>query len=458
MRALGYRVVDRVVDHYAHRAERSIRSDDASALPGLQGESLPEEGRPVEEVLARIEDEVLGNLIHVDHPRFFAFVPSPSNYLGFLGDALASGLNVFAGNWLEAAGPAAVEVATVEWIRERCGLPAGAGGLFVSGGSAANLTGLFTARQIRLGESAGRATAYASDQVHSSLDRTLRLIGLPAGRFRRLECDARFRLDLERLRRSVAADREDGLEPWAVIANAGATNTGAVDPLPELAAFCREEGLWLHVDGAYGGAAVFSDRARRLLTGIGEADSVSLDPHKWLFQPFEIGCALVRDVSHLHRAFNVSADYLVDIAAEGAEVNFCDRGFQLTRSFRALKLWTTLQVHGRREIERAIDHGLDIARHTAELVDRSSGWETIGESDLGIVALRFVDAPAGELDRINRDLVRRSLEDGLCMVSSTTLRGHVWLRMCPLHPGTTREDVRRSLDRLDQLARTARDA
>jgi hypothetical protein len=207
-----------------------------------------------------------------DHPRFFAFVPSPSNYVGFLADALSSGFNVFAGTWLGASGPAMVELVTVGWYRTSA-VSRPADGLFVSGGSTANLTALAVARESKLGAEAARGVAYASDQVHSSVGRALKVLGLRSDQLRLLPADDAFRLGIADLERAVAEDRAVGRQPFCVIANAGTTNTGSVDPLPELADLCAAEGLWLHADGAYGGGALLSERGKRALAGIERADA-----------------------------------------------------------------------------------------------------------------------------------------------------------------------------------------
>jgi len=248
-----------------------------------------------EAVLNQLERDVLSNTMHVNHPRFLAYVPGPGNFVGAMADALISGYNVFAGTWISGSGPAAVELTVLEWLRDLCGLPVGAGGLFVSGGSMANLTALAVAREVKVKGASKTQTVYFSDQAHSSLQKALRVIGLPAANVRKVSSDASFGLPAGELARRIEQDRATGKHPFCVIANAGTTNTGAIDPLREISALCREHGLWLHVDGAYGAAAVIAERGRELLGGLELADSLSLDPHKWLFQPFEIGCVLVRD-------------------------------------------------------------------------------------------------------------------------------------------------------------------
>ncbi len=313
MREIGYRVIDRLVEHLTTLRSQPVgaKADPAVLIPALS-EPAPEEGSAFETVLAQLEQQVLRNSMHVNHPRFLAYVPGPSNFVGAMADALASGYNVFAGTWISGSGPAAVELAVVNWLREACGFPPQAGGLFVSGGTMANLTALAVARHVVLEDRLDGATVYFSDQAHSSLEKALFLIGISPSNFRRLPSDDDFRLPLDQLARSIAQDRASGCRPFCVIANAGTTNTGAIDPLSELSALCQAERVWLHVDGAYGAAAALSPRGREQLSGMQLADSLSLDPHKWLFQPFEIGCVLVRDMAQLRDTFRILPEYLKD--------------------------------------------------------------------------------------------------------------------------------------------------
>ena len=314
MRALGYRVIDMLVEHFQELPEKPVtRKADRPTLEARLREAIPEHGANVLEVLGRLQRDVFSNIMHTDHPRFFAFVPSPSNFVSVMADALASGFNVFAATWLEASGPTQIELVTIDWLRQACGLPDSAGGLFVSGGSMANMTALAVARHVQLGNRTEGAVIYCSDQTHSSVERGLRVLGFQDSQMCKIRSAAdRFRLDVSALRRAIEADRAAGRVPFCVVANAGMTNTGAIDPLMALADYCRQEELWLHVDGAYGAAAVFCERGQALLDGLACVDSLSLDPHKWLFQPYEIGCVLVREERWLRDAFHILPEYLED--------------------------------------------------------------------------------------------------------------------------------------------------
>ena len=458
MRRLGYRVVDRLVDHWATlRDQPAGRRTGRLELERLLREPPPEDGRDPEEVLRRVETDVLAHMGRVHHPRFFAFVPGPGNWIGVLGDLLAAGTNVFAGTWFEASGPAMVELVTVDWLRTWCGLPDGAGGLFVSGGSMANLTALAVARRIALEDRVAGAVAYCSDQTHSAVDRAFAVLGFEPGQLRRLRSDDDQRLSMPALRDAIAADRSAGRRPFCVVANAGTTNTGAVDPLADLADLCAAEGLWMHADAAYGGAAVLCERGRRELAGLERSDSMALDPHKWLFQPFEIGCVLVRDRTWLPTTFHVLPDYLRDVETRRGEVNFADYGIQLTRGFRALKLWMTIQVFGVAGLRRAVERGFENAERAERLLRQAGVWRIVTPARMGVVTFIWspADVPAAEAREATEGLVEAALQDGTALISSTTLRGEPVLRICAINPRTTTADLERSVARLAELARKA---
>jgi aromatic-L-amino-acid decarboxylase len=312
----------------------------------------------------------------------------------------------------------------------------------------ANLTALAVARHVKIEDRSDNATVYLSDQAHSSLDKALRLLGLGPQSVRKLASDEQYRLPVAALERSIREDRAAGKRPFCIIASAGTTNTGAVDPLPELAALARKEDLWLHVDGAYGAAAALCDRGRRLLSGIDLADSLSLDPHKWLFQPFEIGCVLVRDKKHLNDTFQILPEYLKDTHQQSAEINFTDYGLQLTRSFRALKLWLSLKYFGLEAFRAAIERGFALAEFTEACLRKMPGWEIITPAQMGIVCFRYAGADDSAHQRLVQDLIR----DGFALITSTILRGRTVLRMCPINPRSTEADVEEALKRLDKFA------
>jgi aromatic-L-amino-acid/L-tryptophan decarboxylase len=455
-RRLGHRVVDALVERLVELPELRVAEPvGREEIEARLREPLPEHGCDPEPLLETVLSDVLAPGLRLDHPRFFAFVPSPSNPVAALADALAAGFNVFAGAWLASPGAAMIETVVLDWLRELCGLPTTTEGLFVSGGSMANLTALAVALEERAGSERPRAAVYISEEAHFSVERALRVAGVRHVRV--LGCDHDQRLVPGEVAATVAADRAAGRLPVCVVATAGTTGTGAVDPLVELRAVCDAQGLWLHVDGAYGAAAMLSPRGRAQLRGVELADSLALDPHKWLFQSFEAGCLLVRDGGALERTFGVAPPYARDAAASGSEVNFYERGIQGTRQFRALKLWMSLKVFGAATFRASVDKGLALAEHAERRLARDPAWEVITPAQLGIVTFRALraGASAAELDALNSRLPAAALNDGFAYVSSSRVRGATVLRLCTINPRTTREDVDLTIDRLADLAQGA---
>ncbi|MCC7497468.1 MAG: aminotransferase class V-fold PLP-dependent enzyme [Bryobacterales bacterium] len=448
MRRFGYQTIDLLVEHFAGLANGPVASlETRAALDARLAGPPPELASDPGEVLKRLERDVLSSRMRVDHPRFFAFVPSPGNFAGAMADALVSGLNIFAGTWMAGSGPIALEMATVRWLADACGMPASAGGLFVSGGSMANLTALAAARHAMLDDRTEGAMVYYSDQTHSSVERALRTIGFAAEQLRKLPSDDSYQLPAALLAEAVSSDRRAGLRPFAVVANAGTTNTGAVDPLPALGSFCRKEGLWLHADGAYGAASCLSARGRAALDGIGEVDSLSLDPHKWLFQPFECGCVVVRDAELLRRTFRITPEYLQDVHRL-SPANLCDYGVQLTRGLRALKLWMSIQIFGMQAFREAIDRGFQLAEYAEQRLRRMPGWDIVSPAQMAVVSFRYTEST-----NRSEELVKAMYQDGYAMLTSTVLKGQTALRLCTINPRTTEADLDRTLARLDHLAR-----
>ncbi len=454
MRRMGYEVIDLLVDHFQQLADKpATRHVDRQTLKSTLLNVPPEHPEPWAEILRQTQHEVMSAIGLTTHPRFFAFVPSPSNFVSVMADCLTSGFNVFAGNWLEGAGPSQVERTVLEWLRSWCGLPEDTGGVLVSGGSHANLTALATARHVKLRDEASRGVAYGSDQTHSSLLRAFRILGFAPDQFVRLPADNQFRLPLDSLRARVTADRQRGLRPFCVVANAGTTNTGAVDPLEELADFCQEEGLWLHADGAYGAAAVLCSEGKLALAGLDRLDSLTIDPHKWLFQPYECGCILVRNWRDLFGTFEVSAEYLADALRISEDVNFQDMGIQLTRSFRALKLWMSIRFFGLDAFRQAVARGMELAAIAESFIRETDNLHIFTAAQLGIVTF-FYAMPEHSLETangINQRIVDRVLAQGFATVTSTTLQGRKVLRMCTINPRTTEEDLRATVAHLASI-------
>ncbi len=433
MRALGYAAVDLVVDHMTGIGARpAYAAPDPERLLATLGGPLPMEGADPEPLLRQAIGAVVECGIRADHPGMLAYIPNHPTFAGAVADFVASGANVFAGSWQGGPGAAVLELAVLGWIRDALGLHPDAEGVLQSGGSMANLVALAVARDCHL---AGRPdrVAYASGQAHSSVGRALTVLGLPPAR--EIELDERLRLRPDRLATAVAADRAAGGTPWCVIAVAGATSSGAVDDLAALAAVCREHGLWLHVDGAYGGFLGLTERGREQLAGMREADSLVLDAHKSLFVPLTAGIVFVRRPGLLEQAFAVRPDYLRDAYALGG-TNFSDRGPELTRPFRALKVWLTIRAFGFRRLAAALDHGLDLAVLAADEIQRSGRLELVTGPWLGVVTFRSsAGLPA-------QRLVEAVAASGRGVISTTVIGSETVARACILGHRTTADDVR----------------
>jgi glutamate/tyrosine decarboxylase-like PLP-dependent enzyme len=416
-------------------------------------EPPPWRGAAFADVLSSFERDIAPYTYPPSHPRFLAFIPGASTFVGVLGDWLCSSSNFFAGVWFEAAGPARIELLVLDWFRELLGMPPGASGILTGGGSEANLTALVAARERVAVADRGRAVVYVGRQRHWSIDRAARVIGLLPEQVRAVEVDAGLRMCPDDLARRVADDRSAGLVPWVVVATAGTTNTGAVDPLSRIADIRDRERVWLHVDAAFGWAACLTDAGRRLLDGIGRADSVTFDPHKWLAQPFEVGGLLVRDPAELQRAFALRPEYMEDVEPAEGEVNFADRGVALSRRFRALKVWLSVKVLGLGWFARLVEHGRALGRYS-EAKLRQSGFEILSGEQLAIVCFRHVrpglDGPAQ--DRHNRDLLDALRASGEGFLSSTRLGGRVAIRFCLINWRTSAADVDRVIAALVRLA------
>jgi aromatic-L-amino-acid/L-tryptophan decarboxylase len=460
MRRLGYQVVDVVAEHLATLRDQRVSSTaDRSETRRLIAAPPPEAGTDFDVLLQRLKDKVFPLHTREPHPGFMAYVPSCPTFPAVLGDWLASGFNFFTGVWPIAPGPNEVELLVLDWFRAWLGMPAGTSGLLTSGGSAATLTAVVAARRAALrgkdGE-IGRLTLYTSEQAHSSVIRAAWIAGVPRSHVRSIEVDDEFQMRPEQLAAAVTEDRKAGLFPFLVAASAGTTNTGAVDPLHAIADLCAREGMWMHVDAAYAGFAALTSRGRAALAGIERADSVTLDPHKSLFVPFECGCLLAREPRALEEAFHILPEYLRDVAREGAAVNFADCGEQLTRYSRALKVWLSVHYFGIAAIRDTLDRGMDLAAYAEELVRQEPLLEVLAPARFSVVCFRAHPRGVGgaaDLDVLNERINERVNAGGRFFMSSTRLRGAFALRLCPLGFRTTKREIAGVIAEIVRLAR-----
>jgi glutamate/tyrosine decarboxylase-like PLP-dependent enzyme len=452
MRRMGYQVVDMLVDRIASLADGPVlQTATREEMEARLGEPAPMLGRDFTGLLTRLEQDVLPYVGHFDHPRFFGYVPGAGTWPAALGDLIAAATNIDAGAWREAAGPSQLELTVLDWFRTWIGYPSEAAGVLVSGGSAANLTAIACAREALIGPMSTRIMAYASDQTHSSVARAARHLGFRPDQIRVLPTDARFRVRPNELADAMDADVAAGRIPFMVIANAGTTSTGAVDPLDAIARICRERGAWLHVDGAYGAFAVLTERGRSALEGLELADSVTLDPHKWLAMPFEVGCLMVRDGATLERAFELHPEYLTDRRAGTPTVNFADRGLQLTRASRAIKVWLAIQTFGLEAFRDSIDRAIDLTVEAQRRIEGDPRLELITPASLGILTFRQrggADETPDVVDRRNEAIVAMLAMSGDVLLTSTVIGGRYAIRLCILNHTSGANDVAHALERV----------
>jgi aromatic-L-amino-acid decarboxylase len=453
MRSMVEAALERIVAHIASLPEQPAAATEGGAdLARSLREPLPRQGAPLEELLDLLFDTAVPRSFNTAGPGYLAYIPGGGLFHTAVADLLADSFNRYVGVFAAAPALAQLEANVVAWLAEIVGYPGQARGILTSGGSLANFTALVTARRERLPEDFLRGVLYASDQTHHSVAKAAMLAGFPPANVRSIPTDAAFRLRLDRLAEHIAADRAAGFAPFLVAANAGTTNTGAVDPLGKLAELARREGLWLHVDAAYGGFFALTERGRRTMAGLDRADSVVLDPHKGLFLPYGTGALLVRDGAALQRAHHFGADYLPSLQDDPDLVDFNEISPELSRPFRGLRVWLPLKMLGVEPFRRALDEKLDLAFWAADRVRELPGMEILAEPQLSLFAFRLAPPElAGDeeaLDRLNQELLDRVNARKRVYLTPTRLGGRFALRICVLSFRTHRERMEMALEDL----------
>jgi glutamate/tyrosine decarboxylase-like PLP-dependent enzyme len=468
IREMGRAALDLVVSYYESLAAgRPVaRPTSSSHLRGLLDESLPVEGSPVEASLNILRDVALEFSRHSAHPRFFGYISSPGNAINAAGSLVASALNINVTGWRSAPVGAEIERLVVRWLKEMLGFPEQAGGLLMSGGSMANFAGIAAARSakapadvVREGLAAGpRMMIYVSDEGHFSIRKAAAMLGLGANNVRTVRTNARLEMDLDDLSRQVRLDRAAGYLPFCVVASAGTVASGAIDPVAVIARFARAENLWLHVDACYGGFAALSLSARPLFAGIEEADSIALDPHKWLYLPVGSGCVLYRDPGTACAAFSENAEYTRVLGLEQDEAFvFWDYGPELSRPFRALDLWLLVKSVGARALGEAIQENIACAKYFEQLIRAIPDFEMMAPVELSIFCFRYRPADfTGDLDALNERIMLALQRAGSSYLSNARIGGKFALRGCVVNYRTTRRDMEILLDDVRQVAASVR--
>ena len=442
MRRLAHAMVDDALDYIRAAGERPAwRPVPAEVAERLQRPAPRSPSDPAD-VYAEFKQDILPYPMNTTHPRFWAWYMGNGTVMGALAELLAATLNPNLGGGNHVA--PLVEKQVISWIRDMIGFPAGSSGLLTSGGSMANFTALAVARNANAGydvrregvsAASGPLTAYASSEIHSCNQKAVEMLGLGSDGLRLIPVREDFTLDLAALRRQVAADREAGCIPFCVIATAGTINTGAIDDMNAIADFCSAEGLWFHVDGAIGAVAILADNVREQLNGMERADSIALDLHKWMHIPFEAGCVIVRDSAAHRDSFALVPEYL-QREAEGrgmasGSLWFSDYGLQLTRQFRALKVWMSVKEHGLDRFGRMIARNVEQAAYLGRLIEAEDRLELTAPIGLDIVCFRY--DPGGRdleaLNHLNKTLLAELQEGGVAAPSYTTLNGAYCLRV-----------------------------
>ena len=465
IRKLGHETVEAALDYlYEEAMRRPIGPHTYAEFRKVFGvqENAPGEGRPAGEVLDEVRARLFPHSMNAHHPRAFCYFTAPPIMMAAMGDLLASVINQSVDLWVAAPVAAFVEEEIVRWMSNLVGYGPGSFGILTSGGMNANLTALKVARDRKVRDrhadgAMRRARLYASEQTHFSMKRSLDVIGFPPESLRLVKCDERFRLKVDALDQAIREDLEAGLSPFCVVANAGTTNTGSVDPLVEIAEVGSRHGLWLHADAAYGGGARLSPKHRDRVPGLDRYDSVTLDPHKWLFQPHDIGAVLVKRREDLLESYRSTPEYYRTGRPGEEPLHWYQFGIEGSRRFRGLKLWMSWKHLGSQGLGYLVDRNMDLAAYLAGRIRESDDFEANPpEPDLGVVCFRHRPGglPPGEDLDLHQDRLQRALEvSGEGWVSTTRLRGQTYLRAGVVNYLAENEDADALLASLRHLAK-----
>ena len=452
---LARAVADWVLNYFTNQSTLPIYPTvSATDLSSLVSGSLPINAGDVASVLSDVQ-RIAGHGRHNGHPRMFGYVQSSASFAGVMGDLLASAINQNVTSWRSAPAATTIEHQVIEWLKEMVGFGPQGIGVLMSGGSMANFAGLAAAlrtstdldlNQRGVGALPGKPRIYTSSMTHMSIGKAAAMLGIGKDAVVTLPVNGAFQMEVDALDAQIKSDRGAGHHPVCVVATAGDVNTGAIDPLDAIADVCAAHDIWLHVDGAYGALAARSVHVGGAMKALARVDSMSLDPHKWLFAPTDAGCLLVRDAAALQRAFSTGAGY-IDVIADRdmSEFAYWDHSPELSRRFRALKIWFLLRIHGVRAIQDAIDGNIAVAQHLAKAVEQSRDFELLAPAPLSIVCFRY----KGGEDDFNKRLMVEVQRDGDSYLSNATINGRFALRACIVNYRTTKADA-------DQLLATIR--
>ena len=458
MRSMVDQAMDRIVKHIESLPGQPVSDvSGGEALARSLVEAMPEQGTPFADLLDLLFERLIPKTFNTASPGYIAYIPGGGLFHAAVADLIADAVNRYTGVWMAAPALAQLEANVLRWFADIIGYPPQARGILTTGGSMANSTALVTARRSRLPENFLSGAIYLSDQVHHSVIKAALLAGFPERNLRLIPVSPDFRIRTDLLHEKIVADRRDGLTPFLIVASAGTTNTGAVDDLEGLADLAAEEKLWLHVDAAYGGFFMLTERGRKAMRGLDRADSVTLDPHKALFLPYGTGSLLVRDGETLRRSHTVHAEYLPPMQEDPDLVDFCLYSPELSRSFRGLRVWLPFKLHGVGPFRRILDEKLDLAEWAAAELRKIPGMEIVANPQLSLVAFRLARKGLSEhkVNDLNERLLEKVNARQRVFLTATSLAGRFVLRICVLSFRThldrmqaALEDIRSATDSL----------
>lgn len=450
-RAAGHRIIDLLAD-YLEQVEGTPLFPNISPgeLAALFDEALPETPSTLASIMDELESKILPNSTQINHPGYFGLITPTPTPVGVLGDLIASALNQNVSVYSSSPAATTIERQVVRWLTDLVGFGAKAGGTLTSGGMMANFVAMKLARDWATGDRAqhdgvtGRMAVYTSEERHISVDKSADSIGIGRDGVRIIPTDDQFVVRVDLLEAAIAKDKKDGIRPFCVVAMGGSTNTGVVDPIRKLREICDRESMWLHIDAAYGGGMLISQKYPGLLDGIATADSATLDPHKWFFAPLDAGAILVRDADRLTKSFGLQPPYLTQESAAARErFNYYVHGFEQSRRFRALKVWMGMKRYGTRQIGEWVDANVEQARYLHELCQADPDFEVARKPAMSAICVRYVGGNLLEAARnqLHVDVAARVEQGGRFWFSTTFLKGKTWFRINPVNFRTRREHI-----------------
>ncbi|HEX6333144.1 MAG TPA: aminotransferase class I/II-fold pyridoxal phosphate-dependent enzyme [Flavisolibacter sp.] len=462
-RQSGHRLVDYIADYLEHVGERRLFPDaEPSFIYSLFDEPVPDTPEPMDELLRQIDEKLMPYLTHVNHPGYMGLITPSPNPAGILGDLLASAINQNVGAYTIGPAAVAMERRVIRWLNDLVGYDEKAGGNLTSGGMMANFIGVKLGRDFTTGDRAqqeglsGKWAVYVSEERHVSIDKSVDAAGIGRKNLRIIPTNAQFQVDLQQMEAVIASDKKNGIRPLCIIGLAGTTNLGAVDNLEELSAIARREQCWFHVDAAYGGGMLLSNRFPGLLHGLSLADSITIDPHKWFYAPLDAGAVLVKDHSQLTRSFGIQHAYLKDEADhDNLRYQFYVHGFEQSKRFRSLKVWMSFKHYGRSRIGEWIDNNILQARHLHQLATSGDIFESATVPVMSAVCLHYkTPGKSPEVSKaIHHEAARRIEAGGNFWFATTELKGRTWFRINPVNIHTTIEHMDQLYRELAQVCR-----